>query len=338
LHQWREILMINPMMAVNPLLTASGQQRIPLVPSPFEPPSVDRYFSPFCKIYCFVFRMEMEMHAIYQQRRIEKVNSKRLVGLGMPFLYGPSTPAGPATYHGRGVLPAGDLHFHRSTLRNLQGNPMVVATSPRFLESWGQKCRRLKRGTGSQKVLDSDTENSKSQVEEKPVGQTHTVPYEEDDYAKDPETDPLSNQKLGEAIEKPATALANTCGELEPGHGKPWGAHGTPLEEKAWADGKEKPSEQVFAACVEKNGVSPPAPRPSLPGTHVLLTIKEDLSLDEDIQKWTVNDVYNFISGLPGCSDYAQVTLSIFLKLGILKYMFFIMSSVKLDFDPREGS
>lgn len=42
-------------------------------------------------------------------------------------------------------------------------------------------------------------------------------------------------------------------------------------------------------------------------GTHVLLTIKENLSLNEDIQKWTVNDVYNFISGLPGCSDYAQV-------------------------------
>ncbi|XP_072816814.1 sterile alpha motif domain-containing protein 7 isoform X3 [Vicugna pacos] len=353
--------MINPMMAVNPLLTASGQQRIPLVPSPFEPPSVDRDLLPptvaptdprqFCipsqfgssalpnanvpnmlssHVYSgwgilppesikamarrnemiqrqHTARMEMEMHAIYQQRRIEKVNSKRLAGLGMPFLYGPSTPAGPATYHGRGVLPAGDLHFHRSTLRNLQGNPMVVATSPRFLENWGQKCRRLRRGTGSQKILDSDTENSKSQVEEKPVGQTHTVPYEEDDYAKDPETDPLSNQKLGEAVEKPATALANTCGELEPGHRKHWGAHGAPLEEKAWADGKEKPSEQVFAACVEKNGVSPPVPRPSLPGTHVLLTIKEDLSLDEDIQKWTVNDVYNFISGLPGCSDYAQV-------------------------------
>lgn len=45
LHQWREVLMINPTMAMNPLLTASGQQRIPLVPSPFEPPTVDRYFS-----------------------------------------------------------------------------------------------------------------------------------------------------------------------------------------------------------------------------------------------------------------------------------------------------
>lgn len=43
-HQWREVLMINPTMAMNPLLTASGQQKIPLVPSPFETPTVDRYF------------------------------------------------------------------------------------------------------------------------------------------------------------------------------------------------------------------------------------------------------------------------------------------------------
>lgn len=43
-------------------------------------------------------------------------------------------------------------------------------------------------------------------------------------------------------------------------------------------------------------------------GTHTLVTTGENLSLDEDIQKWTVSDVHNFISGLPGCSDYAQVT------------------------------
>lgn len=52
-------------------------------------------------------------------------------------------------------------------------------------------------------------------------------------------------------------------------------------------------------------------------GAHPLVTIGENLSLDEDIQKWTVNDVHNFIRGLPGCSDYAQVTehLSTFIKI-----------------------
>lgn len=208
----------------------------------------------------------MEMHAIYQQRRIEKVNSKGLAGLGIPFIYGSSIPVGPATYHGRGMLPASDLHVHRSTLRNLQGNPMIVAPGPRFTENWGQKCRRLRRGTGSQKALDSDPGSSKSQVEEKPLGQTHAVLYEENEYSKDPEMEALDNHTLGETSEKPATALADTCGELEPSHRKPWGVQGTPLEEKAWDNGKEKPSEHGLAACGEKNGVYPPARRSSQPG------------------------------------------------------------------------
>ena len=143
---------------------------------------------------------------------------------------------------------------------------MIVATGPRFTDNWGQKCRRLRRGTGSQKVLDSDTESSKSQVEEKPLGQAHAVLYEENEYTKDPEMEALDNHTLGETSGKPTTALADTCGELEPSHRKPWGAQGTPLEEKAWDEGKEKPSEHGLAACGEKNGVYPPARRSSQPG------------------------------------------------------------------------
>ncbi|XP_066202970.1 sterile alpha motif domain-containing protein 7 isoform X1 [Saccopteryx leptura] len=360
-HQWREVLMINPTMAMNPLLTASGQQRIPPVSSPFEPPTLDRDLLPstvattdprqFCvpsqfgssvlpnanmpnmmssRVYPgwgilppeslkamarrneliqrqHTARMEMEMHAIYQQRRIEKVNPKGLAGLGIPFLCGPSVPAGPATGHGRGILPPSDLHLHRRSLRNLHGNPMLVATGPHYLEGWGQKCRRLRRGTGNQKVLDSDTESSKSQAEEKSLGQIHVIPYEEDECAKDPETEALNSQKSSEINEKPATVLANTCRELEPTHSKPWGAHHTLMEAKVWDGGKDKVPEQVFAAYDGKNGVYPPVPQPSLPGMHILVTGGENLSLDEDIQKWTVSDVHTFISGLPGCSDYAQV-------------------------------
>ncbi|XP_063662448.1 sterile alpha motif domain-containing protein 7 isoform X2 [Pan troglodytes] len=348
-------------MAVNPLLTPTGQQTIPLIPSPFGPPTVDRDVLPstvaptdprqFCvpsqfgssvlpntnmanvlssRIYPgwgilppesikavarrnemiqrhHTARTEMEMYAIYQQRRMEKINPKGLAGLGIPFLYGSSVPAAPTAYHGRSMLPAGDLHFHRSTLRNLQGNPMLAATAPHFEESWGQRCRRLRKNTGNQKGLDSDAESSKSQAEEKILGQTHAVPYEEDHYAKDPDIEEPSNQKSSETNEKPTTALANTCGELEPTHRKPWGSHTTTLKAKAWDDGKEEASEQIFATCDEKNGVFPPVPRPSLPGTHALVTIGGNLSLDEDIQKWTVDDVHSFISSLPGCSDYAQV-------------------------------
>ncbi|KAM9604698.1 sterile alpha motif domain-containing protein 7 [Trichechus inunguis] len=248
-------------------------------------------------------RTEMEMYAIYQQRRMEKVNPKGLMGLGIPFLYGSSIPAGPATYHGRSMLHASDLHFHRSTLRNLQGNPMLVATGPHFLESWEQKCRRLRRGTGNQKILDSDTDSCKSQAEFKIPGQTHAIPYENDEFAKDPETEALNNQKSRETNEKPTAAPAKTCAELESIHRTPWAAHSASLEAKAWDSSRQKASEESFTACSEKN----PGPPPALPRTGELVTTGEHLSLDEDIQKWTVDDVHNFIRGLPGCSAYAQV-------------------------------
>ncbi|KAL2804666.1 sterile alpha motif domain-containing protein 7 [Daubentonia madagascariensis] len=348
-------------MAVNPLLTASGQQRIPLVPSSFRPPTVDRDVLPstvapadprqFCvpsqcgssvlpnanmpnmlsnRIYSgwgilppesikavarrndmihrhHTARTEMEMYAIYQQRRMEKVNPKGLAGLGIPFLYGSSIPAGPAAYHVRSMLPAGDLHFHRSALRNLQGNPVLVTTGPHFTESWGQKCHQLRKGTGNQIILDCDTESFKSQTEEKLLSLTHAFPYEEDQYTKDPEIEACNNLKSSESNEKPTTALTDTRGELQPAYSKPRASH-TPLETKAWHGEKEKASEQVFAASGEKSGICPPVPQPSLPGTHTLVTTGGNLSLDEDIQKWTVDDVHSFISGLPGCSHYAQVS------------------------------
>ncbi|XP_075856673.1 sterile alpha motif domain-containing protein 7 [Microcebus murinus] len=360
LHQWREMLMTNPVVAVNPLLTASGQQRIPLVPLPFGPPTVDRDVLPstvaptdprqFCvpsqfgssvlsnanmpnmlsnRVYSgwgilppesikavarrnemiqrhHTARTEMEMYTIYQQRRMEKVNPKGLAGLGVPFLYGSSIPAGPAAYHARGMLPASDLHFHRSALRNLQGNPMLVATGPHLTESWGQKCRRLRKGTGNQKVLDSDAESSKSQTEQKLLSQTHAFPYEEERYAKDPEMEACEDLKSSEANEKPSIALPDPCGEFELAYRKPWGPPAAPLETKAW-DGEKEASEHVFADCSGNSGICPPLPQSSLPGPHALVATGGNLSLDEDIQKWTVDDVHSFISGLPGCSDYAQV-------------------------------
>lgn len=211
----------------------------------------------------------MEMHAIYQQRRIEKVNPKGLAGLGLPFLYGSSVPADSATCRSRSTLSASDLHLHRRSLRNIQGNSMLMATGPQFLESWDQKCRRLRRGTGNQKVLDSDIESSKRQTEESSLGQTCVIPSEEDEYANGPETEARSCQKSRETEERPTTALAHASGELELTHRKPWeGVPGSLLEAKAWDGGKEPASEQAFAACGEKNGVYPPGPQPSLPGGY----------------------------------------------------------------------
>ena len=63
------------------------------------------------------------MHAIYQQRRIEKVNPKGLGGLGIPFIYGSSIPVGPATYHGRGMLPPVTCTFTEAPWETFRETP-----------------------------------------------------------------------------------------------------------------------------------------------------------------------------------------------------------------------
>ncbi|XP_023573629.1 sterile alpha motif domain-containing protein 7, partial [Octodon degus] len=251
--------------------------------------------------YYFIFRSELEMYTIYQQRRMEKVNPKGLAGLGVPFPYS-SIPAGPAPYHGRSVLPASDLHFHRSVLRHFQENPVL---RPHVLESWGQKYRP-RRGTGYQKPLDGDTESSKSQAEEKILGQMPAAPYEKEEYAKDPEIEICHTQRSSETSEKPTPPLTNPCGALLSTHRKPWAVPTTPLG-KAWDCGKEEAEEQAPGEHGEKNGLSSSTPPLCVPGTHALAPPGESLPLDEDLQKWTVDDVHDFIRSLPGCSDYAQV-------------------------------
>ncbi|XP_004704293.1 sterile alpha motif domain-containing protein 7 [Echinops telfairi] len=218
--------------------------------------------------------------------------------LGIPFLYGSSIPAAPASFHGRSMLPANDLHFHQSTLRNLQGNSALVATGPYFLESWEQRCRRLRRGTGNQKVLDSDTDLSKYQGEFKILDQTRVAPCEKDGFAKDLDAEGLHNRKS-----KPPAAPAQTRGHFEVPQRTPWAAHSTSLKAKTWDGGKEKPPQQSLGAATKKSPGLPSA----LPGTHGPLATGETLSLDEDMQKWTIDDVTHFIHSLPGCSAYAQV-------------------------------
>uniref|UniRef100_H0WZJ7 Sterile alpha motif domain containing 7 n=2 Tax=Otolemur garnettii TaxID=30611 RepID=H0WZJ7_OTOGA len=348
-------------MAVSPWLAAAGQQRIPLVPSPFGPPTVDRDLLPsivappdprhFCVPSQYgssvlpnanltnmlsshtysgwgvlppesikavarrneliqrhhTARTELEMYAIYQQRRMEKVNPKGLAGLGPPILCGPTVPAGPAACPAPGLLPAGDLHVHRSALGSLQGNPMLVATGPHLTESWRQKCRRLRKGAGNLKVLDSLTENSKSPAQGELPRPTHAFPYAEAQRADRAEITACSGLASSAPGAKPPAVRTGARGERDPAGGEPWGCRAAPPDAETGDAEREKPLEQVFAACREKPGVCAPPPQSSPPGPHALVAAGGNLSLGEDIQKWTVEDVYSFISGLPGCADCAQI-------------------------------
>ncbi|XP_038204353.1 sterile alpha motif domain-containing protein 7 [Arvicola amphibius] len=346
--------MTNPMMPVNPLLTASGHQRIPLLPAPFGPPIVDRDVlsssvapagtSQFCvpsqSGSSFVpnanmlnplsghfypgwgilppeptkavatrnemferhhtARAEMEMYSLHQQRRMERVNPKGLAGLGIPLFYGSSCLCGPAGFQGRGTVPASYPHLHRSTSRHLQGNPILLGNRPHFTECWGQKYR-LRRGSVYQKCLESKTESFKNQAEEKDSGQMPVVPYEEEEDSKDPEIEVDNSEKSKETDDKPTWGVANPCIEPQPRQTKP-----SSPEAKAQDGGKEKPSEKVCEGRDEKNGLGLQISILPLPGAQALGALSKACS-SADIQKWTIDDVHDFIRSLPGCSDYAQV-------------------------------
>lgn len=195
----------------------------------------------------------MEMYSLYQQRRMERVNPKGLTGLGMPLLYGSSCLGGPAGFQGRSTLPASDLHLHRSTLRHLQGNPILLATRPHFSECWGQKYR-LRRGSVYQKPLENDIGSFKSQAEEKSSGQMPMAPYEEEEDTKEPEIEVDNNQESRETDENPTSGLTNPCGELQAS------------QAKAWDGGKEEPSKQGCDGCDGTNGVGLPVSILPLPG------------------------------------------------------------------------
>ncbi|KAL1778164.1 sterile alpha motif domain-containing protein 7 [Sigmodon hispidus] len=162
------------------------------------------------------------------------------------------------------------------------------------MECWGQKYR-LRRGSVYQKPLENITESFKSQAEEK------KVPYEEEEDIIDPEVEVDNLEKSRGTDQKPTSGLTNPCGELPPSQTKP-SSQGA----KAQEGGKEKLSEQGCEDWDKKDGVGLPVPILPLPGTHELVAFRENCS-SADIQRWTVDDVHNFIKSLPGCSDYAQV-------------------------------
>ncbi|PKU34009.1 sterile alpha motif domain-containing protein 7 [Limosa lapponica baueri] len=105
-----------------------------------------------------------------------------------------------------------------------------------------------------------------------------------------------------------------------PGLRKNCATHEISAETNSCSNTNEKESNSSCAAFDDKYMYPSAIPFSALPygfpvpsnpllpsGAHGLILNGEDMSSIEDIRKWTVDDVYNFISSLPGCSDYAQI-------------------------------
>ncbi|XP_052541861.1 sterile alpha motif domain-containing protein 7 [Tympanuchus pallidicinctus] len=392
LRQRQEMLMRNQLMAVNPQLMGTAQQRMQAIPSQFEPRLVDRDLLPSAEMtatadprqihiashlgpavpqhssmpsllpsriypgpgYGFlqpesmeavarrqelvqkqnIARMEMEMSAIFQQKEMEKAHRKGLLSLEAPFLYH-GMPASPIAFRGRHRLPEGhlpsDLYVHRTTLDDIHGNTMLMATSPYPPVSTLQRerSRRPGRRAANHKAADCGASGTKSQAEDKSTDLASTAADDEKEDKKEAEVEtPNKHEQSKNQVE--LSAAAKNCKELEQDLRKNCANHEISAEPNSCNNTSEKESNSSCAAFDDKYMYPSAIPFSALPygfpvpsnpllppglsglqitlkAAHGLILNGEDISTIEDIRKWTVDDVYSFIISLPGCSDYAQI-------------------------------
>ncbi|KAJ7324140.1 hypothetical protein JRQ81_017160 [Phrynocephalus forsythii] len=272
-----------------------------------------------------IARMELEMSAIFQQKEIEKAHRKGVLGLEGPFLYH-GIPPGPVAFRGRHRIPEGhlpnDIYVHRTTLDELHGNTMLMTTSPYPATSSLQRerSRRPGRRAGNHKSTDCAINGIKSQAEDKNTEPASGAAEEEKEDKKEAEVEMLSKHEPNKLHTELSAAVAKPSKEYEHGSRKDSGTHEMPSEANGGSNGNEKDPSNSCPAFEEKY-VYPSAfafsalpygfPIPSNPllpsATSSLILNGEDISSLEDICKWTVEDVYNFIISLPACSDYAQI-------------------------------
>ncbi|XP_042736973.1 sterile alpha motif domain-containing protein 7 [Lagopus leucura] len=382
LRQRQEMLMRNQLMAVNPQLMGTAQQRMQAIPSQFEPRLVDRDLLPSAEMtatadprqihiashlgpavpqhssmpsllpsriypgpgYGFlqpesmeavarrqelvqkqnIARMEMEMSAIFQQKEMEKAHRKGLLSLEAPFIYH-GMPASPIAFRGRHRLPEGhlpsDLYVHRTTLDDIHGNTMLMATSPYPPVSTLQRerSRRPGRRAANHKAADCGANGTKSQAEDKSTDPASTAADDEKEDKKEAEVE-TANKHEQSKNQVELSAVAKNCKELEQDLRKNCANHEISAEPNSCNNTSEKESNSSCASFDDKYMYPSAIPFSALPygfpvpsnpllppAAHGLILNGEDISTIEDIRKWTVDDVYSFIISLPGCSDYAQI-------------------------------
>ncbi|XP_032553822.1 sterile alpha motif domain-containing protein 7 [Chiroxiphia lanceolata] len=271
-----------------------------------------------------IARMEMEMSAIFQQKEMEKAHRKGLLGLEAPFLYH-GMPASPIAFRGRHRLPEGhlpsDLYVHRTTLDEIHGNTMLMATSPYppVTTLQRERGRRPGRRAGNHKAADCSANGTKNQAEDKPTDSASAAVDDEKEDKKEIEVETPNKHEQSKNQTEPS-AVAKNCKEFEQGLRKNCATHEISTETNSCSNTNEKEANSSCAAFDDKYMYPSAIPFSALPygfpvpnnpllpsGAHGLILNGEDVSSIEDIRKWTVDDVHNFIVSLPGCSDYAQI-------------------------------
>ncbi|XP_072220595.1 sterile alpha motif domain-containing protein 7 [Leuresthes tenuis] len=265
----------------------------------------------------------MEMNAILHQKELENAHQKGLMGIDNPMSY----PSNPMLFRGRQRMPDGhDVFVHRPSLDDLHSNSIIMAASPYPPISTLQRerGRRAGRRPTVHKSTENQVSNLKGQSEDKCVEQSPeaTSGEEKEMEAKgdmgeecatskthhqtkiDSEitTGNRKNYKDGEAgLRKACTTTQDGCSDVTNGgaNDKDTSSQCSAFQEKfMYPSTGGALTGMPYMFPVPGNGFLPPGP------PNLFLNGDE---VPEDIRKWTVNDVYNFINSIPSCSEYAQM-------------------------------
>ncbi|XP_028988859.1 sterile alpha motif domain-containing protein 7 [Betta splendens] len=264
----------------------------------------------------------MEMNAILHQKELENAHQKGLMGIESPMSY----PPNPMAFRGRQRMPDGhEVYVHRPTLDELHSNSILMSASPYPPISMlhRERGRRAGRRPAAHKSADSQPGNLKGPIEDKSVEQSPGATSGEEKEVE-------AKGELGEECATSKTHhQAKIDSELSTG-GKKSYKEGEAGVRKSCTNGQDGCSDAASNGTSDKdmssqctafqekfvfppsggaltgmpymfpgsgNGFLPPGPQ------NLFLNGDE---VSEDMRKWTVNDVYNFINTIPTCSEYAQ--------------------------------
>ncbi|XP_071765278.1 sterile alpha motif domain-containing protein 7 [Centroberyx gerrardi] len=264
----------------------------------------------------------MEMNAILHQKELENAHQKGLMGIDNPMAY----PSNPMAFRGRQRMPDGhDVFVHRPTLDELHSNSILMSASPYppISTLHRERGRRAGRRPTTHKSAESHVASLKGQTEDKSVEQSPGATSGEEkeaeakgDMGEEGATGKTHHQtkmdselaaggrksyKEGEqGLRKACVNSQDGCSDVANSgvSDKDMSSQCSAFQDKFMYPSSGGPlAGMPYMFPVPGNGLLPPGP-PNL------FHNGEDVS--EDIRKWTVDDVYNFINSIPTCSEYAQ--------------------------------
>ncbi|XDV27700.1 hypothetical protein PO909_031195 [Leuciscus waleckii] len=331
LRQRQELMMRNQ-MAMAPQILAQGQQRLQGVPAQFDPRFMERElvqpnemvsadgrqmhmgghlgpplpqnsnviqgrgfpgtgysFLPTETMETVARRQElihkqniarMEMNAILHQKELENAHQKGLIGMENPMMYQGIQP-NPMAFRGRQRLPDGhDVFVHRTTLEDLHANSLLMSSPyPQISTLQRERGRRTGRRTTNHKSSDSNITLPKGQSEEKNIEQSPGAASGEENRKSFKEGEPGIRKAC---ISGQEGYISNPCSAFQ--------------EKFLYPSAAGPLTGMPYMLPVPGNGLLPLGP------PNMFLN-GEEMS---DIRKWTVDDVFNFISEIPSCAEYAQ--------------------------------